>query len=85
MAMRMTYESNENSKLLTSPAFLIGTIEVYVIIDLDSLEYIITEEDTDVPLHYGRGNSLRMCKLNAKSKLKELGCIFNTEKRNTDD
>ncbi len=85
--MRIPYKP-DHYQCINSPLFLIGKIQVYVSISIKTLTYSIMEyehQDSEVTLHSGQCNSIRMCKVNAKAKLKELGVVFNTEARRSND
>lgn len=81
--MRIQY--NVDNGYYYSPVFLIGTTQVQAIISTHTTAYSIQTVDTSEVLHFGHCNSIRMCKVNAKAKLKELGVVFNTETRRSND
>lgn len=78
--MRMKYSSNRD--YITSPLFLLGALQIYIVINTKTFTYeVLTTSDDS--LFEGQCNSLRMCKTNAKAKLKQLGVVFDSEARSS--
>lgn len=67
--------------LIYSPLFLLGTIQLQIVINPDTFQYSILDVTNNEILHNGACNSIRMCKVNAKTILKKYGVIFEEEQR----
>lgn len=67
--------------LIYSPLFLLGTIQLQVVINPQTFQYSILDVTHNEILHNGSCNSIRMCKINSKSILKKYGVIFEEEQR----
>lgn len=81
---RIRYKDTGTGIISSVTPFILGNTMVRVHISKESLMfYIMTSNKGLGTIYTGKCNSVRMCKVNAKIKLQEIGVIFQTEVRRT--
>ena len=79
MGMTRIRYKYDMDRLVSDPFYITSNTILHIFIYKDYTYQIVDQNHTEI--HFGQCSSLRMCKINAKAKLKELGVIFYEEVR----